>query len=213
MSVGQRMQAFLNIHGHSYREAEAITGVSNDTIRRICKGYFGPTTPYQIGRFVAGYQAAGFQIEEKGILEGQDPRGDFEWTIRHTPAGQRVGYIGMPVHRRVRLTLSWLAARYPAVCDARALAAASGLEVSQVAALLHAWESAVPDSTTALELAKGVHRLTGISLSWFRFGWLESESPKRSLVEGARQACSGARSKPAVTKGVIEGVRLLMERI
>ncbi|HEY3365734.1 MAG TPA: helix-turn-helix transcriptional regulator [Symbiobacteriaceae bacterium] len=207
MSVGHRLQAYLDKLGHSYRDVERIAKVSRETVRRICNGYDGPTIEYQVKKIVRGYQAAGFDLNEDYLFEGRNPKGDFEWMIGHAGTGQRIAYLSMTIQQRVRLTVTFLGARYPTLCEPERLSVASGLDPKIVERVLTTWERQPPDVETALALARGITRLTEICRNWFRCGWLDTESPSRALVEGAGQACFGGRTAPRTTKVVIDSIK------
>lgn len=186
MAVGRRVEHLLDSHGHSLRQAEAITGVSYETIRRIIKGYEGPTLGYNVTRIANGYK-----IDPKALLDGLDPKGDFEWTIHQAPPGQRLEMVMMSLHERVRLTLSFLTDKYPSVCGHDLLATASGLHVNQLDAVVRSWATKPPDLSTTNAIARGISRLTKISISWFLCGWLPQETVEQPFVERACQLCVG----------------------
>lgn len=178
MSVGRRVKHLIDSHGHSLRQAAALTGQSYETIRRIINGYEGPTLVYNVTKIANGYK-----VSPKSLLEGLDPKGDFEFSIQQGSAYQRLDMMAMSPQERLRLTLDFLQARYRSVSTVDVLAAVSGMENSELESILSDWESRQPDLTTTLAIARGIHRLTRISMSWFVCGRLEQESGSKPFVE------------------------------
>lgn len=170
MSLGMRVQQLIDGRGHSLREAEEVTGVSRETIRRIIKGYCGPTADFYAKRIAKGYG-----VPERALLEGMDPKGDFEFTITQAPSAQRLEFLLMSRQERVRLAIDFLQAKYREVCSIDLLAAASGMSSDELRDVLSRWELRVPDLATSTALALGISRVTGISSTWFTHGWVSSE--------------------------------------
>ncbi len=175
MSVGRRLKHLLDSHGHSLRKAQEVTGVCHETIRRIINGWEGPTLIHYVRQIAGGYRAQGYQVDEKALMEGMDPRGDFEWTIRQAPPVQRLELALMSIQDRVRLALDFLKAKYPSVCRHEVLATASGLQRDELESLLCRWGRRPPDLVTALALATAVSHLTGLPKKWLVAGWLQTE--------------------------------------
>lgn len=203
MSLAIRVKTLLDRHGDSLRKAQQRTGVAAETIRRILKGYEGPSVVVHVRRIAEGYG-----LEEKALLEGMDPRGDFEWTIQHAPPAQRMEFLMMTIPERVQLAVSFLQARYSAVLSPTLLAAASGLTDEHLDSLLSNWTSKTMDISTSMALAQGIGRLIGISPEWFRFGWIGTESAS-SLVKdrlsgfASRVAHKARRHTPQKTQQVL----------
>jgi|GEM_PF-3048013 len=184
MSLGMRIDQLITSHGDSLRDAEIKTGVSRETIRRLIKGYRGPTAEHHAKQIARGYG-----VPEKALLEGLDPKGDFEWTITQASPSERLEYVMMTRQERVRLTLDFLTAKYPAICALELLSAASSMTEPALATLLARWESRTPDLATATLLAQGLSRLTGISMSWFTFGWVSGAKAGAAFSGRACQVC------------------------
>lgn len=165
MSVGARVRQLLDSHSHSYLEAAKRTGVSHETIRRIVMGHEPPKLRLYLRKIAAGYG-----VEELALLEGASPKGEFEWAIRHAPLSQRLEWMLMSPAQRVKLTLTFLGQRYSSAITPKMLAAACGMDPSEVTEILGCWELRMPDRVTCLELSEAVHGLTGISLTWMRSG-------------------------------------------
>lgn len=176
MSLAARVKHLLDKNGHSFRTAQKRTGVSYETIRRITKGEYGPGVEQHVRRIAQGYN-----ISEKALLEGLDPCGDFEWTIQQAPAVQRLDFLMTSSQERLRLTLDFLRGKYPSVVTIELLAAASGLATADLETILSRWEARQPDLTTTTAICQGIHRLTGISASWFSHGWLKAETPTKAF--------------------------------
>lgn len=167
MSVANRLKRLLDLHGHSYAKAEEITCVSRETIRRIANGEQPPKLPIYLRKIAAGYG-----VDEFMLLEGATPKGEFEWTVRHSSPAQRLEWLLMSQAGRVKLTLDFLRARYPQLVPPRVLAAAARISEHEVLNLVDRWEIVPPDRRVALDLAHMLHSLTGISLAWFLWGGL-----------------------------------------
>lgn len=195
MSVANRLKRLLDVNGHSYAEAEKQTGVSRETIRRIANGQEPPKLSVYLHRIAAGYG-----IEEAALLEGATPKGEFEWNIRHAPPAQRLEWLMLSQAGRVKLTLDFLRVRYPQLALTHVLAAAAGLSELDFRSLLERWEFSPPDRRVAVELANALHAITGISLSWFRWGGLAD-----TWQEGTEHLCRVSRwaSAPALTRNLI----------
>ncbi len=195
MSVGGRVKYLLDSHGHSLRKAQEITGVSHETIRRITNGWEGPTLIEYIRRIAKGYRSRGYHVDEKSLMEGLDPKGDFEWTIHQSPFSQRLEMVMMSLQDRVRLTLDFLRAKYPSVCRIETLAAASGLNTADLARILTRWQSRPPERTTAIAIAYGIHRLTDISMMWFNHGWLDGSEMSQPFIGRVSLFCTRLNPK------------------
>jgi transcriptional regulator with XRE-family HTH domain len=207
LAVGRRVKHLIDSHGHSLRQAEAITGVSYETIRRVINGYEGPTLVYQVTKIANGYK-----VDPKALLEGLDPKGDFEWTIHQLPPGQRLEMAMMSLHERVRVTLSFLRDKYPSVCRVEVLAPVSGLQPDELDTIMRRWAIRPPDLRTTLDIARGISRLTSISMSWLVHGWIAQEEAQRPVTERIARLCFRVtqRSKqhiPDRTRTVLQLVR------
>lgn len=210
MSIAMRVKSLLERHGDSFRTAAKKTGVSYETIRRIVNGYDGPTLSYHVIRIAHGYG-----IGEKSLLEGLDPKGDFEWTIHHSPPTQRLDFLMMSRPERVKLTWDFLRAKYPSAVTLPLLAAASGLHETVLTGIMSRWDSRHPDINTTMALANGLHRITGISLFWFDQGWLEIERAGKSFPDRLAQLClrsadQSRRHTPKKTHQLIRFVNALV---
>lgn len=170
MSVAGRVQQLLDSHGHSLAEAEKISGVSRETIRRICLGH----TPPKLRKYLREL-AQGYGVDELALLEGASPKGEFEWNIRQTPPAQRLEWLIMSPAQRVKLTLTFLTKKYPTAISVATLAVACGKSELEMVSLLERWSTYPPDRMTALNLAQAIHSVTGICLSWFHRGRLAHE--------------------------------------
>ncbi len=189
MSVGGRVKHLLDSHGHSLRKAHEITGICHETIRRIINGWEGPTLIGYIRRIAEGYRAQGYHVDETSLMEGLDPKGDFEWTIRQAPPLNRLEMVVMSVQERVRLALDFLRARYPKVCAPELLTTASGLRKDE----FDRWRSRPSDLVTTLALATAVNHLTGISKEWFTDGWLKAEAIEEPFLDRVCRLASRAQ--------------------
>ncbi len=165
MSVGSRVQHLLDSHGHSYAQADQLTGVSRETIRRICIGHNPPKL-----RFYLRKVAQGYGIDELSLLEGASPKGEFEWIIRHAAPGQRLEWALMTRSQRVKVTLDFLMRKYPEKVTTKLLASACGRPELAICTLLARWRVSPPDRRTADLVAEAIHGLTEIPVSWFRSG-------------------------------------------
>lgn len=167
MSVATRLRRLLEVNGHSYAQAEKVTGVSRETIRRMVNGQQPPRMAIYLRRIATGYG-----IGELTLLEGATPKGEFEWHVHHASPAQRLEWLMMSQADRVKLTLDFLRVRYPQSVAVLPLAAAAGMPETRLRALLEGWEFSTPDRQVAGDLARAVHGLTGISLAWFQWGGL-----------------------------------------
>lgn len=173
MSIDGKLRQLLDMHGHSYAEAEKVTGVCRETLRRLANGHKPPKTPQYLKEIAEGYK-----VEHLWLMDSATPKGEFEWSIRHAPPSQRLEWMLMTPAQRVKVTLDFLKARYPDRVSFTMLATACGMTESELVGLLQRWQTTPPDRIVALEVAKAIHGLTGISRSWFLTGrfsedWLE----------------------------------------
>lgn len=167
MDAGGRVQELLDSHGHSYAKAEEITGVSRETIRRICLGHKPPKLHKYIRQIAKAYG-----LDELSLLEGASPKAEFEWNIRRATAGQRLDWLLMTPAQRLKMTLRFLQVKYPSTVAVSVLASAWGKTQIEVCSLLEKWITSPPDRQTAHNLAGAIHGLTGIPMSWFSKGRL-----------------------------------------
>lgn len=167
MSVANQLRQLLETHGDSAVAAARRSGVARETIRRILNGHKPPKLPLYLRKIALAYG-----LDERALLDGASPRGDFEWQIRHAPATQRLEWFLLSPAQRLKMTMHFLQAKYPTVIRAKVLAAGCGMSERQFLCLLRRWELHPPDRVVALELAEILHSLTGISRSWFVQGSL-----------------------------------------
>jgi transcriptional regulator with XRE-family HTH domain len=208
VSVGKRIKHLLDTHKHSLRQAEKRTGVSYETIRRICNGYEGPTVHYYVRKIAQGYG-----INERALLEGLDPKGDFEFTIHHAPPDQRLDLMIMSRQERLRLTLDFIRSKYPSALPIPVLEVDSGLETQELAALIARWQQRPPDRVTTLAISRGVSRLTGIPMKWFLAGWLDAETPEKPFADRACRLCSKGIGQTKVRSDLTKQVIQIVQEI
>lgn len=167
MAVADRLRHLLEAQGHSLADAQRVTGVSRETIRRMVNGETPPKMIIYLRKIAAGYGLADVEL-----LEGASPKGEFEWNIRHASPEQRLEWLLMSKYRRVKLALDFLRARCPQTIAPRILASALGTTEANLRNMLDRWEVSPPDRRVVEDLAQAIHGLTGISLSWFQWGGL-----------------------------------------
>lgn len=202
MSAGEKVRQLLETHGHSYAEAERLTGVCRETIRRIVLGQKPAKLPKYL-REIAG----GYGLDVGVLLEGASPKGEFEWMVRQASNAQRLEWLLLSPAQRVKLTLDFLTARHPNALPPKVMATASGMTEMEYRRLLERWESHPPARAVALDLASTVHALTGISLTWFQWGGLSEDWQDGT----ARVRRLSSLARPAKAKESAQHVSCVME--
>lgn len=69
MSIDGKLRQLLDMHGHSYSDAERITGVCRETVRRLANGHRPPKTPKYLKEIAQGYG-----IDYLALMEGATVR-------------------------------------------------------------------------------------------------------------------------------------------
>ncbi len=185
---------------HCYGLLFAFTGISRSTLQRIEQGCDMRTMDSWLRQFARGYG-----VSEAELLEGQTPKGLFEWRIRMADRSEHLRLLMCSPQERAKLALDFLSDQFPNCLDLRRLATASLLPLSEVEAAIRLWRVSQPDLTTAAMLAEGLHILTGISRQWLLFGSFNTDKA-RGLAAASRLprvavGAQGARPAASVEPG------------
>lgn len=169
MTTAQRIRHVLIKHGDSVRKASQKTGIPKSTLCRLLEG-----SEANLGKWIA-MLAATYQVDPNSLVGGQDPKSDFDWSVRCASSRERFDMVTMTVQDRVRMTLEFLARTYPRRCSALQIALVAGMGPREVETLLASWDQVPPDLTTTKILSHAINTLTGISARWFDYGLLDDE--------------------------------------
>lgn len=171
--VGTRVAKLRSAHGDSLREAALRTGVSHTTIARIEKGEVTGSFHSTLRKIAEGY---GVKVEF--LLNGRDPRQEFEFSIRRLSPSERNKLYFVAPRTRTKMVLDFLSAEYGPEFSLEHLAMQIGLDGSRFAELLANWNSADTSEDVYIKVAESLSRLTGISSHWFHWGALDDETPE-----------------------------------
>lgn len=178
VQVGRRVAKLRSAHGESLREAAIRTGVSHTTIARIEKGEVTGSFHSTLRKIADGY---GVKVEY--LLNGRDPRQDFEFSIRRLTTEERSRLYFVSPRTRVKMVLDFLIAEYPSEFPVEQIALAIGFDVRTFQALLDQWNTADLPEEANIRISEALSRLTGISSHWFRWGALGAEPAEPVAAE------------------------------
>lgn len=180
MQVGKRIAKLRASHGESLREAAIRTGVSHTTIARIEKGEV-------VGSFHSTLRkiADGYGVRMEFLLNGRDPRHDFEVAVRRLPPEERSKLYFAPARTRIQMVLDFLVAEYPSEFSLDQVAAMAGCPEEDFEGFLQRWHANQLSDEANVRLAEALSRMTGITPHWFRWGSLGADQAEPLSKETA----------------------------